>query len=347
MLSIFMRVFLVFAGILNLIYIITEIKRTKLLISEAIFWFIVSGIIALFGVFPEIPIWFANLAGVESPVNLVYLFFIAILFFKLFQLSVENSKQGIKIDQLISKLAVAPKETEDTKILLIIPCFNERDNICQVIESIHACDPERKYYDYIVVNDGSVDGTDSVLEKNKINHITHLVNCGLNTAFKSGCRYAIDSEVHYDAVCQFDADGQHLADNLDKLRQVLEEKTADVVIGSRYLEGNSSGSNKMKGISRKMITGCIRLFTGVKIADPTSGMRMYRDTVYPLFVDDINLNPEPDGLVYFLKRGFVVQEVPVEMNERLNGKSYLTIGAAINYMINIIGSIIIFQWWRD
>lgn len=227
-------------------------------------------------------------------------------------------------------------------ILLIIPCYNEKNSIIQVIKEIRQL---RDQYDYIVIDDGSTDGTKKVLEDNEINHVSHMINCGLTTAFKTGIRYAMNSSIHYDAVCQFDADGQHVAKYLEKIKEKIEEGE-DISIGSRYLQSSLSDESVIKRVSRKLISLCIKIYTGKKIFDPTSGMRMYKDSVYGKFIDDVNLTPEPDGLVYFLMHGYGIEEVGVEMNERTQGTSYLTLGNAIKYMINMIGSILMFQWWR-
>lgn len=106
MISTCMRIILISAGILNYIYIILRIKKSKIAISESIFWVGISFIVVLFGIFPSIPIYFAILVGVESPVNLVYLFFIAILYIKVFHLSIKNFKLEIKMNELISKLSL-------------------------------------------------------------------------------------------------------------------------------------------------------------------------------------------------------------------------------------------------
>lgn len=228
-----------------------------------------------------------------------------------------------------------------SKILLIIPCYNEEKSIVSVINQI------RKYscMDYIVVNDGSTDETESILKQNKIAHVTHLVNCGLATAFCTGIRYALNSEIEYDAVCQIDADGQHNIQYIKDMVKILEQGE-DIVIGSRYVDSNVKEKSILKRWSRKLISFCIKIHTGKYIADPTSGMRMYSKRVYEMFEKDYNLKPEPDGLVYFLKHGYSVKEMMVKMNEREYGESYLTVGTSIKYMINIIGSIVLFQWWR-
>ena len=230
------------------------------------------------------------------------------------------------------------------KLLLIIPCYNEEKNILKVITEIR-----NKYceYDYIVINDGSSDNSEKVLRKYNINHISHLVNCGLAVTFQTGIKWALQQEVHYDAVCQFDADGQHLPYYLPQMLNTLYDTEVDIVIGSRMKKG---GQNVFEGISKRIcqriLSDIIWYFTKNRITDPTSGFRMYKDTVYNIFATENIVTPEPDGIVYLLKHNFIVKEIPVQMKEREYGESYLTITKAIKYMANIISSIIFIQWWK-
>lgn len=230
------------------------------------------------------------------------------------------------------------------KLLLIIPCYNEEKNILRVVKEIEDRFPE---YDYIVVNDGSADNTKKVLEEHHINHISHPINCGLAITFQTGVCWALRQKEHYDAVCQFDADGQHLPDHLPQMLEVMYQEDIDIVIGSRYTGGRKSqNDNVNKKVCRKIISGVIRCLAGSRITDPTSGLRMYRDSVYRLFVEDNIVAPEPDTIVYFLKHQYKVKEIAVEMREREYGESYLTVPKAIQYIFNTISSMILIQWWR-
>lgn len=228
------------------------------------------------------------------------------------------------------------------KVLLIIPCYNEKDSIIEVVKNIKEKFPR---YDYIVINDGSTDNTGELLTENNINHIEHKINCGLATAFRTGIVYAESGGVHYDAVCQFDADGQHLPDYIEDMIAAMEEENLDIVIGSRFLKAVEKES-MLKKIGRKFISAIIFILTGTKLSDPTSGMRLYKDTIWKLFLKDESLAPEPDTLVYFLRKKYRVQEVAVKMNERVAGESYLTATKSIKYMIHVVSSMLFIQWWR-
>lgn len=230
------------------------------------------------------------------------------------------------------------------KILLVIPCLNEEQNILSVISEI---ENRHELYDYIVVNDGSSDCTEELLKEHHINHISFMVNCGLTTAFQAGVFYAKRAGIHYDAICQFDADGQHILKYLEDMEEKMQRENADIIIGSRYALKGQVKENISKKICRKLISKMILFLTGTVVEDPTSGYRLYKDTVYNMFATDDNLAPEPDTLVYFLKKGFCIKEVGVKMNDRKYGDSYLTFAKSLKYMINVLSAMLFVQWWRQ
>ncbi len=232
------------------------------------------------------------------------------------------------------------------KILLVVPCYNEKQNIFTVINGI---EKELEKVDYLVVDDGSTDGTTQLLKANKINYISLHVNCGLKAAFQAGVQWAVEQPIHYDAVCQFDADGQHIPRYIPEMEDLMEWTKADVVIASRYKDKNRrilQNGGVEKWFARTVLQGLIHFLTGNKITDPTSGLRMYKDTVYPLFVRDDNLGPEPDSIVYFLKKQYRVEELAVKMNPRIFGESYLIALEPLRYMFYMISSMLFIQWWR-
>ena len=103
----------------------------------------------------------------------------------------------------------------------------------------------------------------------------------------------------------------------------------------------------MRTVGAKMITAAIRLTTGRHLSDPTSGMRLYNKRIIEQFIKDENNAPEPDTLSYLIRLGADIREVKVEMDERTEGQSYLTPVNASKYMIHMMMSICVFQWFRD
>lgn len=216
------------------------------------------------------------------------------------------------------------------KVLIIVPAYNEELNIVKVVEDIR----NNTNYDYVVINDGSKDRTKEICEKNKFNLISLPVNYGLTSAVQVGMKYALKNQ--YDVAIQFDGDGQHQAKELKKLVEKMNKN--DIVIGSRFVTETKSKTVRMLGSN--MISLIIKLTTGKIIHDPTSGMRAYNKEIIQELVSNSGLSPEPDMLVYMLKKNKKIEEVQVEMKEREFGESYLKPTKAVQYMVNMFCSII-------
>lgn len=224
------------------------------------------------------------------------------------------------------------------KSLIIIPAFNEEMNIEKVVKNLRENCPN---HDYIVVNDGSSDHTADICRKNGFPLLNLPVNLGLAGAFQAGMKYAYIKD--YDCAVQFDADGQHLAEYIDDL---IEEMTTgkDIVIGSRFVTEKKPWSARMLG--SRVISAAIFLTTGRRIKDPTSGMRLYNRSMIREFALNLNFGPEPDTVSHLVKRGAKVSEVQVQMQERLEGESYLNFAKSITYMLRMTISILIIQNFR-
>lgn len=225
------------------------------------------------------------------------------------------------------------------RTLIVIPAYNEAESIEKVVNTVKKIYPE---YDYIVVNDGSKDDTAKICKENQFNYLDLPVNLGLSGAFQAGVKYAY--EYDYDAVMQIDGDGQHQANYIKKLIMCMEEKNADIVIGSRYKESKKDMSLRM--IGSELIRVLIKMTAHYNINDPTSGMRIYSKRVIKAYATEMNFNPEPDTISYLIRCGAKVEEVQVEMSDREEGESYLNWKTSIIYMIKVCFSIIIIQAFR-
>lgn len=152
-------------------------------------------------------------------------------------------------------------------LLIIIPAYNEAENIERVVDRLTAEFPQ---YDYVVVNDGSKDRTGEILRKRHYNYLELPVNLGLAGGFQAGMRYAHRKGYAY--AVQLDGDGQHRPEYLEAMLNKMEEGY-DIVIGSRFVHAKKPGSMRMLGSN--LIEAAIRLTTGTDIKDPTSGLRMF------------------------------------------------------------------------
>ena len=218
------------------------------------------------------------------------------------------------------------------KVLLIIPAYNEALNIEKTVKDVTS----NTNYDYIIVNDCSKDNTKEVCERNNFHMLSLPVNYGLTSGIQAGMKYAYQKG--YDIAIQFDGDGQHQAKYLKDLVKEIEKGNCDVAIGSRF--ANQKKPHSLRMLGSNLISFCIKITTWKKIKDTTSGMRAYNKQAIEEFVKNKSLTPEPDTLVYLIKRGMKIKEVQVEMSDREFGESYLKPLKAIEYMINMIFSIL-------
>lgn len=223
-------------------------------------------------------------------------------------------------------------------LLIIIPAYNEESNIERVVNRLLKDFPQ---YDYVVVNDGSRDQTAELCRKNHYNVLDLPVNLGLAGGFQAGIKYAFVRGYSY--AVQLDGDGQHRPEYIEPMLDMM-KKGYDIVIGSRFIYGKKPRSMRMMGSN--LIESAIRLTTGATIKDPTSGMRMFNKKMIEEFAKGLNYGPEPDTISYLLKQGAKVAEVPVIMDERLAGASYLTPVNASRYMIQMLVSILFIQNFR-
>ena len=223
------------------------------------------------------------------------------------------------------------------RILLIIPTYNEEKSIEKTLSTILETN-----FDYIVINDGSIDSTPDILDANNYNHIDLLSNLGIGGAVQTGYKYAHDN--NYDIAIQFDADGQHDIKYIENLIKPIEDSQANLVIGSCFINKSNKNlrSSKIRRIGIYFLSNFIKLLSGKKIYDPTSGFRAADKNIISIFAENYPLEyPEPISNFELLKnKKFKIKEVPVTMNKRTEGKSSIrswkNAYAAFNVMLSIL-----------
>ncbi len=220
------------------------------------------------------------------------------------------------------------------KVLVIIPAYNEQDSIVSLIKEV------REYgYDYLVINDCSTDRTDDLLNRNQISHLSLPINLGIAGVTQVGFMYARDHD--YDCVICIDGDGQHLPRYMTNLLNEI-EKGNDYVVGSRFVSEKKPFNMRMLG--SRLLCFLIRLKTGHKVSDPTSGMRALGKKVIQEFSRSMNFYAEPDALCHLIHKGYQVKEVQVEMKERESGVSYFHNPLkSVYFMLSVSLSIIFIQ----
>lgn len=223
------------------------------------------------------------------------------------------------------------------KKLVIIPAYNESESILNTVNEIITKAPD---FDYVVINDASSDNTLEILKENGLNYINLPANLGIGGAVQTGYVYA--ERNHYDIAVQIDGDGQHDPAYLNRLSETLISHDADMVIGSRFIENEGFQSTFMRRVGISYFTFLIKLLTGARVTDPTSGFRMVNRKVIQLFAHDYPVDyPEPESTVQILKKKMKVEEIPVKMLARTGGESSIKPWNSIYYMIKVSLAILI------
>ena len=223
------------------------------------------------------------------------------------------------------------------KTLVIIPCYNESENIVRVIENLKKHAPD---VDYIIVNDCSTDNTEEILKAHKFNYLNNPINLGIGGGVQLGYMYA--NENGYDIAVQMDGDGQHDPRYLDKVIAPVVSGECDMSIGSRFIEKEGFQTSFMRRLGINIISFMIFFLTGKRIKDTTSGFRACNRKLIEFFsrsyADDY---PEPEAIVACLASGYTVGEVAVVMEERQGGVSSIRSLKSAYYMIKVCLSLIV------
>lgn len=223
------------------------------------------------------------------------------------------------------------------KKLIIIPAYNEGENLVNTIKNIRMYAPS---FDYVIVNDCSKDDTKELCKTENF-HVIHLpVNLGIGGAVQTGYQYAMEND--YDLAVQVDGDGQHDARFLNTMADYLVKNKVNMVIGSRFIEKKGFQSSGIRRLGIRFFTGLIRCLTGKIITDPTSGLRMADREIIKMFAQNYPKDyPEPETVVSVIRKGKKVEELPVVMHERQGGVSSISPKKSIYYMIKVSLAIII------
>jgi dolichol-phosphate mannosyltransferase len=213
------------------------------------------------------------------------------------------------------------------KVLVIIPTYNERDNIQKLLRDIFSLDPS---IHVLVVDDNSPDGTGAIVRqlKNEIQNLFLIERngkLGLGTAYIAGFKFALQNGYHY--IFEMDADYSHDPKEIPYFLEAI--KDADIVIGSRYCKGvnvvNWPLSRLILSIFANKYT---RVITGLPVRDSTGGYKCFRREV----LEKINLDEISSGGYSFQiemnykawKKGFRIKEIPIIFIDRTSGKSKMS-----------------------
>jgi dolichol-phosphate mannosyltransferase len=227
------------------------------------------------------------------------------------------------------------------RVLVVVPTYNERDNLGPIAERLHAAVPEA---DLLVVDDGSPDGTGQFADELALLHdwvhvLHRTTKAGLGAAYIAAFGWAREQD--YDVVVEMDADGSHAPEQLPRLLAALQR--ADVVLGSRWVPG---GEVRNWPKSRELLSrggnAYTRFMLGLPLADATGGYRAYRRTV----LDKLPLgNVASQGYCFQVdlawqawRSGHRVVEVPITFVERERGESKMSRSIVLEALWRV-------TWW--
>jgi len=225
------------------------------------------------------------------------------------------------------------------RYLAVVPAYNEAETVGSVVNSIHVHAPQ---FDVLVVDDGSTDATGQVAQAVGARVVRPAFNLGIGGAVQCGFVYA--QEHGYDYVVQVDGDGQHCAEEIEKLLATMrEEPELDMVCGSRFLtkeRGYPAPISRRTGIH--LFAFLLSRIIGQRVSDPTSGFRLYNRRGIALFAGDYPHDyPEVEAVLMVHFHRLRMQEVPVRMLSRGAGVSSIRSGKSAYYMIKVLLAVFI------
>lgn len=222
-----------------------------------------------------------------------------------------------------------------SKLLAIVPAFNEADSIDFAIEDLRQNAPQ---FDVVVIDDGSVDETAAIAKQAGVAVVQHPFNLGIGGAVQSGYQYALEND--YDVAVQVDGDGQHDAAALGTLLEaLLADPDVNMVTGSRFLADDAEGfrSTAARRVGIRMFAAVLSRVTGRRVTDPTSGMRMCDRAGIKLFARDYPHDfPEVEAVLMVHHHQLNAIEVPVAMRDRQGGVSSIRSTASVYYMVKVL-----------
>ncbi len=213
--------------------------------------------------------------------------------------------------------------------LVIIPAYNEAQSLPSLIQRLRALYPS---LDVLVVNDGSSDPTETVVSQLPVRLLSLSCNLGVGGAVQTGLLAALQE--HYDFAVQLDGDGQHRPEEISKLLIALQRDVSDMVIGSRFLDGEGYRSTWSRRMGIRFFSGVLSRLCHTRITDATSGFRAWNRRAIEVLASNYPEDyPEVEVILMLHQANLRISEVPVTMRERTAGQSSIGRMEAFTYMI--------------
>ena len=223
-------------------------------------------------------------------------------------------------------------------ILIIIPALNEAGRIERVLTNVQNT---VKNADILVIDDGSTDDTAVIAKNMGVMVISLPFNVGVGAALQTGYKYA--AKHSYDFLIQLDADGQHKPEYLPQFIDVLVNKEADLLIGSRFINYTKKNTPLSRRAGILLFAKITTMLIRHQLTDPTSGYRgMKKKVIEFCATENFSFDyPDANFLLTLHRAGFKVREIPVEMEVRSGGVSQHSGFKPIVYMIKMFLSIFV------
>lgn len=217
-------------------------------------------------------------------------------------------------------------------LLIIVPAFNEEGAIGSVVRSIHENIPG---VPVLVIDDCSRDSTITVARQAGADILPLPHHLGLGGSVQAG--YKLAYELGFEYVIRVDGDGQHDAAYIPKVFDRLRNSRCEMVIGSRYLEGNGRHTGPIRGLGIRFFRLVLRPILGRPVRDPTSGFVGVNRRALSVFTRSFPLEyPEIEALVVLQRRRFRFEEVPCPVRPRLAGRSSITAMKSLYYIFHVL-----------
>lgn len=220
---------------------------------------------------------------------------------------------------------------KNEKVLIVIPAYNEEATIAAVITKLRQIVPD---YDRVIVNDGSTDNTEKVVDGLGEKQLKLPCNVGYGMALQTGLKYGLIKG--YDIIVSLDADGQHQPEDVPCLVDFLLSSKADMVIGSRFCEKKTYDTPFSRRMGQLFFSHLTSLFLGHRIYDTSSGFKALRAAACKVVVDGIFMDFHIETIVQMSLMNLKIEEFPVTVLERTAGQSMHSIASVFQYPIKTI-----------
>ncbi len=224
-----------------------------------------------------------------------------------------------------------------TSIFVIIPCYNEAAVVKETVAGVL-----EKGYSVVVVDDASTDDTRQQLKNLPVYYLRHPINLGQGAALQTGIDYALKKDAGF--FITFDADGQHLASDIEGMVQTMVEKKVDIVFGSRFLKGSDSSVPSGRKWVLRLARYINYFFSGILLSDAHNGFRCFnRNVASKIRIRENRMAHASEILIEVARKKLTYAEYPVHI--RYTNYS-LAKGQGNRHGLRILFELILYKLFR-